>query len=267
MLLRLASCVVLAATLRLGAHPETPEARAQLDRLIAAFPDQPEFYLQRAEVAREDGAWTAAESDLRRALQLDPRLRRAHVQLAEVFIARGDLIKAGRHATEALALDPRDAEALVLRARARARQGEAEAAFADFSAAIRLLEAPSPDLFLARAALPVGAERALHGIEEGLERIGPARPLMERALELELALGRSDAALARLDALAATGGRRDLLLKRRGDILSAAGRRTEGRAAYGQALAAIAALPEWLRTTPETLRTAQDLARLTAPST
>jgi tetratricopeptide (TPR) repeat protein len=254
------------AALPLAAHPETAEARAQLDRMIAEFPQEPDLLVQRAAVARDEGAWAAAEADLRRALQLAPRSAQAHAQLAEVLAVRGDLARAEREASAALALAPRDAEALVRRAQIRARRGAAEAAYGDFTAAIGLLEAPSPDLFLARAALAVPPERALRGIDEGLARLGPAAPLVERALALELRLGRIDAALARLEVLAATGGRRERLLKRRGDILAAAGRAHDARSAYGEALAAIAALPDWLRETPGTAQLARELAGLAAPS-
>jgi predicted Zn-dependent protease len=253
---------LLLATARLGGHPDTAEARAELDRLIAEFPAEPDFYLHRAELLIVHRDWSGAEADLHRAEQLAPRSPRVAVWRAQIRLVQDDLAGAKKSCDAALALAPGDAEALVWRARVRTRLGDAPGAHADYSAAIRALEAPSPDLFLARAALPVAPELALAGIEEGLTRLGPAQPLVERALALELRLRRTDAALARLDAIAATAERKDPWLKRRGDILAAAGRMTEARAAYAAALAAIAALPEWLREAPDTAQLTTALHRL-----
>jgi tetratricopeptide (TPR) repeat protein len=177
---------------------------------------------------------------------------------------RAEATAALRQYDLAVARAPRDAEALILRARTRAQLGDSSGAHGDYSTALRLLAAPSPDLYLARAALPIAPQLALKGLNEGLARLGPAAPLLERALALELSLGRTDAALARLDALAATAERKETFLQRRGDILAAAGRTAEARASYAAALAAIAALPAWLRESPETAHLATELARLTA---
>ena len=86
--------------------------------------------------------------------------------------------------------------------------------------------------------------------------------LQLRALDLEVALRRFDDALARVDLLTSASERRELWLKRRGDILVSAGRHAEARAAYVAAQTAIAALPAWLVASPDTVRLSTELTRL-----
>lgn len=250
----------------LGAHPETPEARAEFDRLIAEFPNEPDLRLRRAEHRIESREFDAAESDLRHARLLAPRDPRILVAYASLALAREQPEVARQRLAVALSLAPGDPSAHILRARASARLGEAAAAHADYSAALAALPEPSPDLYLARAALPVAPELALRGLDEGIARLGPAAALVERALALELQLGRTDAALARLDALAAGAERKETFLKRRGDILAAAGRAADARVAYSRALDLIAAQPQWLRESPATAQLAAELRRLISPS-
>jgi len=54
-------------------------------------------------------------------------------------------------------------------------------------------------------------------------------------------------------------------LKRRGDLLTRAGRHAQARTAYADALAAIESLPDWLRDSPDSVALAAELARLAAP--
>ena len=69
------------------------------------------------------------------------------------------------------------------------------------------------------------------------------------AIEFEVTRERYDAALARLDRIAAGAARKERWLARRGEILAQAGRQAEARTAFTQVRAAIAALPPRRRTT------------------
>ena len=86
--------------------------------------------------------------------------------------------------------------------------------------------------------------------------------LQLRALDLEISLRRFDDALTRVDLLTSASERRELWLKRRGDILVSAGRQAEARAAYVAAQTAIAALPAWLVASPDMVRLSAELTRL-----
>jgi len=260
----LAALVVATSALR--AHPEIEAAIVRLNARIAVAPADAELYMQRGELYARHAVWDLAEANYLVAAELDP----AHARLPQL---RGALALATGHPIEArglfdvaLARDARDAEALVLRARAHAALGDRRAAALDLQRALDLIAQPPPELFLERAAL-LDPDAAIRCLDAGIERLGPALSLHLRALALEEMLGRTDAALNRLDQLTAQSERRESWLKRRGDLLARAHRDREAHAAYVAALAAIAALPDWLRDSPDTLRLAEELTRLTRTST
>lgn len=263
--LRLLATLVFATSV-MQAHPEVEDAIVRLNARIAAAPADAELYVQRGELYARHAVWDLAEANYLVAAELDP----GHSRLPRV---RGALALATGHPTEArgffdaaLTRDGRDAEVFVLRARTHAALGARPAAAADLQRALDLIAQPPPELFLELAALldPAAAIRCL---DNAIERLGPALTLQLRALALEELLGRTDAALARLDQLTAQSERRETWLKRRGDLLARARRDHDARAAYVAALAAIAALPDWLRDSPDTVRLADELTRLARPST
>lgn len=248
-----------------GAHPEIDAALSRLNAQIAATPDDASLYVQRGELYARHDAPVMAEANFLRAAELAPELPRLNRARAELDLANGRLAAARARLTRVLAANPKDAEALVLRARAGAALRAVPAAITDYSAALVLIATPPPDLYLERAELFSSGADAIRSLDEGLARLGPIVSLELRALALEESLGRTDAALTRLDRIIAQSERKESLLKRRGDLLAQAGRTAEAHAAYAAALAAIAALPEWLRESPETARLANELTRLTAP--
>ena len=83
----------------------------------------------------------------------------------------------------------------------------------------------------------------MDGLDEGLERLSGPVTLQIYAIDLELTRGHHDAALVRVDRIAATSPRKESWLVRRGEILEQAGRPVEARKAYDDALLAIDGLP------------------------
>lgn len=228
------------------AHDGLHEQIAGISARIRRDPRNASLHLKRGELHRLHREWRRAAADYDRAARLDPRL-------ATVDFARGRMLfEAGRAREAESALDrflraePRHAEALTTRARVLVRLGRREEAARDFTRALAL--APEPDLFVERAAVLAAAggahaREALGGLDEGVARYGPLVTLQLPAIELELREGRYDAALARLDTVAAQTPRQESWLERRGDILLRAGRTEEARAAYAAALAALEKLP------------------------
>jgi tetratricopeptide (TPR) repeat protein len=261
---RILAAFVLGAA-ALPAHPEIEAGLARLNAEIAARPDAAALYLQRGELYAKHEDWVHAEANYLRAAELEPRLPRLAQARGALELAAGRPAAARALLDAALELDPRDAAALVLRSRAPRAQGAEAAALADLGAALALLPEPPPELFLERAAL-LPAAAAIASLDEGIARLGPVVTLHLRALALEESLGRTDDAAARLARLAADSERKESWLRRRGDLLARAGRDREARAAYAAALEAIAALPDWLRTSPGTARLAAELAPLAAPA-
>lgn len=247
---------------RAGAHGPIHEQIAALTDRITEDPQNAALYLKRGELHSHHLDWPAALADYERAAQLDPTL-------AAVDFARGrTLLQAGRPTEARSALDrflakhPDHAEGLATRARVLVSLGHGLAAGADYTRAIAAaerLDRPNPEYYLerARALAAEGgdhADEALRGLDEGVRRLGPLMVLQLYAIDLELAGKRYDAALARLDTLAAQSPRKEPWLARRGEILEQAGRAAQARLAYEQALAAIESLPARHRQTEATAR-------------
>ena len=143
---------------------------------------------------------------------------------------------------------PRDAEAWATRALASRALGLYRAAAEDFTRAITAEEEvgrTSPEHYLerARALASEGGEavgEALRGLDEGLGRLGPIPALQLYAIDLEVVRRGYDAALARLDAVMAQSPPSGPWLARRGEVLERAGRPSDARVAYEQALADLA---------------------------
>ncbi len=248
------------------AHPEIDEALARLASRLTATPDDAALYLARGDLYAKHADWPLAEANYLRAAELSPRLPGLALSRGALALATGQFAEARAFLDRALADSPADPTALVLRARTLAQLRLPSAALADFAAVLRLLPSPAPELYLERAALFASPTEALRSLDEGIARLGPVLTLDLRALDLEISLSLTDAALSRLDRLASTSENPAPYLKRRGDLLTAAGRATEAHSAYTRALAAVTALPAWLAKSPATARLSAELTRLAAHS-
>jgi len=228
------------------AHGPLLEQIEKLTAEIARDPANAQLYIRRGELHRVHEEWDAALADYRRAHALAPAEDRID------FLRGRALQEGGRSAQARTALDvylarhPGHTEARVARARALRALGEYRAAADDYAHAIERTSRPDPDLYLERARTELAAGdpvQAIAGIDAAVERLGPIPSLQLFAIELDVKQGRIDAALLRLDMLAARSPRKETWLARRGEILAQAGRPDEARTAYAAALAALEALP------------------------
>ena len=255
--LRLVACgvpLVVALACPALAHEDLVARILALDVRIANDPADATLHLDRGELHRIHRDRDAALADYDHALALDPGL-----VLVDLCVGRMDL-ETGRPAEAIEALNryatnrPGDARALVFRGRARMALDDPLLAAADFALAIALhgeQDVP-PELYLSharalQAAGGVHLAEALHGLEQGLERLGRPVTLELMALDLERATGRFESALARLDRLATTAHRPEPWLVRKGEVLEQAGRPAAARRAYEAAGEALEALPEPIR--------------------
>lgn len=230
-------CAFACATV-VRAHREIEAGLSRLNPLIEASPQNAGLYLERGELYAQHEDWVQAEANYLRAAELAPGLTRLDRLRGALALRTGDPRAAAALFDRALRQDPRDAESYILRSRLRAGRADRAGALADLNTALGLIANPRPELFLDRAALMPSATLVIASLDAGIAQIGPAHTLHLRALELEESAGLLDAAVARTRALAARSERRELWLKRGGDILVRAGRRAEARAAYSAALTA-----------------------------
>lgn len=246
---RIAAALILALSLpaALGAHAGADVRIAALSRQIAEAPRDARLYLARGELHRVRRAWSRAVSDYDRAAALAPRM-------AAVDLCRGTLwLQAGRPDRARLFLarflrkEPEHSSARVLLARAQAGAGRSDVAARELSRAIDLDPQPRPEHYLELVKYLEEAgrrrEEALAALDHGVARLGPVVTLELAAVDLELDLGRTEHALARIDLLAAQAQIKAPWTLRRGEILERSGRCQEARLLYAGALAAWDASP------------------------
>ncbi|HKC25956.1 MAG TPA: tetratricopeptide repeat protein, partial [Thermoanaerobaculia bacterium] len=248
-----AACLaLLLAAPVLYAHGDVHDQIAALTLRLRAEPRNAELLLKRGELHRVHGDVEAALADFRAASAIDPSLEAVDLCAARALLEGKRPTEAAARIERVLARRPGDPEALLIRARAAAALGETERAAQLYPRALDVAPRPDPDLYVETARALEAAGKgvdALATLERGLARLGAAPSLELAALELELSLARTDAALARLDRLASSSPRPERWLLRRAEILERGGRRAEARAAFGEALRAIEALPLRIRGT------------------
>jgi tetratricopeptide (TPR) repeat protein len=261
------------------AHGPLDEQITALTERIERDPYDAKLYLRRGELLGEHGEPEAALADFDRADRLDPGLSAAAHARGTLLFRVGRLAEAKLALDRFLAVQPDNPDALSTRARAHAGLGRPGNAVADYTSAIRARQKRAdavPDDYLERARLLAGwgsehTLEALRGLDEGIAQLGPLVSLELCAIDLELAAGRRDAALARLAVVAAQSPRKEQWLVRQAEILEEAGRSVEARLAYEQAAGALEVLPSRHRRTRATLelerRVQEALARVQADKT
>jgi tetratricopeptide (TPR) repeat protein len=100
---------------RLGRHAE---AAREWRSLSALFPPYPAFHLQHARALRDAGRLDEAQAALARVLEFQPESPVTRAEAARLALARGRREESLSHARRAVALDPRDANALAVLAAA-----------------------------------------------------------------------------------------------------------------------------------------------------
>jgi predicted Zn-dependent protease len=226
------------------------EQIAQVTTLIEKDPDDAALFLRRGELHRIHRDWAKAEADLVKARELDPEMAAIDLCLGKLKLDAGKAAESKRALDLYLQKRPRDADAWAYRGRALVKMGRHVEAAESFTQALAHVrpDRPRPEYYFERAQALEAAgmahlDQAVRGLDEGLQKLGDPVVLQNYAIELELKGRRYDAALVRLDRLAAGSRRKESWLVRRGEILEAAGRDEEARVAYESSLEAIASLP------------------------
>ena len=221
---------------------------------IAKEPNSADLYLRRADLNRLHGDWGAAQRDIDRARELAPDLAVIDLVRGRLFLDVKRFIGAEEALDRFLARTPDHVEGLLIRGRARMGAGKSLEAAADFAKAIECAKEPDPEYYVeeVRALVAAGSDHitdAVAVLDRGMARLGKIVTLGLYAVELDCARRDFDSALQRLDALSANQARMEAWHERRGDVLDAAGRNEEAKAAYQACLDAIKTLPPHIRNT------------------
>lgn len=258
-------------------HGELHDRIAELGVQISQHPGEATLHFRRAEMRRLHQEWNEAEEDYRQAAELNPGLSAVRLGRATMMLDCGHAAEAEKLASDYLIEVPGQADGLRLRARARASLGRVADAVRDYDSALAVSAVVTPDMYLERAgilvqAVPPRRDEAVRGLEEGIKRLGPLLTLHEKAVELESADGRTDAALARIETvLIAQPGHLEWLA-RKWRLLVSSGCTADADSAKTAALAALQALPPRRRLLPamaeleRELRAAEPAAADPAPA-
>jgi tetratricopeptide (TPR) repeat protein len=261
----LARSLPLALLLLWPATSLTADKLTELSAEIAKQPANAALLLRRAEIHDQRGDLASALADLDLAAALPRGAQPANVAAGEVLYRQQQFAAALERLELALRIDAGDARALRAKGRVLVALRRMDEAAVVQRRLLVVLPSPEPDDYLELAqSLAAGATRpgkhaALRVLDQGIARLGPVVSLQGPAMELELELRRWQAALRRVDTLAAASPRKDIWLKRRGEILLQAGRRGPARQAFLAALKALDGLGPELRRTPAIQELAAEL--------
>jgi len=198
--------------------------------------------LERASLHRQHGDLAEALADTEEALRLHPDWPPVLQQQARILVDQHDYPSALSAADSCLQLDPDNADARVIRARCQAALGDTNAAIHDLDQVLAGPERPLPDLYLERARWQAGLgdlKGAVQGLDAGMTRLGSTPSLALTAFGYERQSGDFDAALHRLETLQRFLPH-ETCLTIKGEVLVEAGRVSEAKAAFSEALRCLA---------------------------
>ena len=221
------------------------------DEQIQSNPDSALLYLKRGEAHRENQHWKLAWSDYETALAYadDPDIR------LEVFFCMGRMKLQQDQPRQALDLlhrvidqNPDYKMARLNIARAYLALHNPAMAVDEMDVFVASIAKPAPDYFLERARMavtiePSGNVRALDGLTEGIERLGPLVSLVQMAVELSIEMDNPRSAQALVERLPSAVQSLPKWQARLGDIHRQAGQQEAAEAAYRQAMQKIDELP------------------------
>lgn len=236
------------------AHAPIQERISVLSKQLEQAPDNIGLYFARGELFGIHEDWSASETDFKHILELDPDNIDVHLYLGRMFLSSNQPKKAESELKRYLEYMPDNGRARIILAQILLKLDRRPEAVKEFSHAISLHPQASQDWYLQRAkALSEGGntylEEALHGLDQGMQRLGQLVSLQHYAISLELQRNQYNAALVRLDQIAAKSSRKETWLLRRAEILVKAGQNNEAMDALDDALAALHLLPQYRRDT------------------
>jgi Tfp pilus assembly protein PilF len=171
----------------------------QINHRIEQQPDSQELYRQRGRIYTEIGAFEQARADFEKAEILGPAGPVAF-DFGMLCYEMGDHACARQHMDRYIKTYPGHVAAYEYRARIARDAGDYPSALADLERFFELQASPTPGLYISASRLyeeldePVGGLAILDG---GIDRLGMNPQLQRRAIEIELTLGHTGAAVKR----------------------------------------------------------------------
>lgn len=237
------------------AHGDTHGMVQAVTEELKIRPRDAELYYRRGELHRRHADWDLAWADFEKAEFFSTNLSFLNLSRGLLLAEAKWPLSARGYLDRFLATEPKNVAGLTARARVFLDLKEREAAVKDFDAALKATTDPRPEIYLERAqalVTPDGThlKDALTGIEQGIQKLGGLVTLQLQAIDLELKLGQTNAALSRLDQIISQSPRKETWQARRGELLLQSGQWKESREAFALALQQLQVLPASRRNVP-----------------
>lgn len=200
---RVLLCIALGHAVLVVAHPGQHEQLALINAQIERTPQLQALFIQRGMLYSEGGQFNEADADYRRALELGPP-EPVFFELGVLSYRMGKYEDATDYLTRYLDQFPDYPPAYDYLARIARDQADYNSAVAYLRRYFRLQERPSPGHFESAARMLAEQQQyadALAVLDQGVAALGLIPQLQRHAIQLELARGRPELALARLETL------------------------------------------------------------------
>jgi tetratricopeptide (TPR) repeat protein len=245
--LSVASVVAWIATApELIAHGTHRDLMTQIDADLKAQPENAALWYRRAMLDFEHEDWDRAFIDLDKTEKLAPKKFPILWIKGQILAAQGNYTEAKSTLDDFLKNQPDHSGGLASRARIHFKLGNAEAAIRDFRTALTNIPDAGPD-FIQEVSQSLAAyhltDESIFVIESALKRLGPIPSLQLKLIDIEVAAGRYDQALNRLDTYQVSAPRPEPWMVKRASIFAQADRLAESRAAWQAILHHLNQLP------------------------
>lgn len=213
---------------------------------LSAHPQDSRLYVRRTQLYIEHGEWRAALTDIERAERLGSDTAGLDLLRAQALAVGGLNTQAEALLADFLQTHADHGIALLAHARVLAKLERYEESLKAYRTALRRTTDPEPDLYqeVAEAlTLHKHNDEAIETLQLGMARRGNVPSLVLKAMEMEIALGRFDEALKRVDVMEQQAPRPEPWMARRAALLTQAKRFDDARSAWTALRDRIAALP------------------------
>jgi tetratricopeptide (TPR) repeat protein len=252
----------------LHAHGTYHDLLSAVSAQIMAEPDNAELYIKRSALHLEHEDWKTALVDLERA-------QRHGASESDLGYLKGRALSAGgMYEAACEELDRYIADhtevnmARLERARVLGKLGRHEASLEDYRSFLKGTMRMEPEFVIETAETMAALglhDEAMSVLAEGITRIGNVPQLVLKALEFELAAGRFDAALERVDAIQKLMPRPEPWMAKRAAILTQADRTEAAQAAWTALRDHLLALPNLERGSHAMSRLLEEAQRALSP--
>ncbi|RTR37897.1 tetratricopeptide repeat protein [Shewanella canadensis] len=233
------------------AHVEVDLRVQHYDDLLLSQTDDAHLYLQRGELHGENRHWELAWRDFQSALKNthDDNLRLdIWFYMGRMRLQAGMPDEAKILLSKVIALDPRYKSARLNLARTYLALEEYDLATDEMDSFMSLLNRPTPDQFIERAMMAKsieieGLSKAIEGLNDGIDRLGPIVTLIELLVDSYLEQDETQLALSAIERLPGSVKALPRWQLKKGDIYYLQMRFVDAQAAYQNGLNTINTMP------------------------